>query len=87
MSTDILMPAPAEAVREATLVIWLKQPGDWVAAGEVIAEALTDKANVEIPSPLAGTLEALLAEEGAVVPVGQVIARIAAQPPAEGFRR
>jgi pyruvate/2-oxoglutarate dehydrogenase complex dihydrolipoamide acyltransferase (E2) component len=79
-STEIHMPSPGEAVREATLVVWLKQPGDPVEAGEVLAEALTDKANVEIPSPVTGTLAEILAAEGAVVPVGQAIARI--MPPA-----
>lgn len=79
MSGDMLeipLPSPAEDVREATLAAWLKASGDAVAMGEVIAEALTDKVNVEITAPAAGTLEALLVEEGAVVPVGTPIARL-----------
>jgi pyruvate/2-oxoglutarate dehydrogenase complex dihydrolipoamide acyltransferase (E2) component len=75
-TTEIRMPAPAAGVREATLAVWLKRAGEAVAAGDVIAEALTDKANVEIPAPASGVLEAILVEEGAVVPVGTPIARL-----------
>lgn len=61
---------------EITLVVWLKHAGDHVEAGEVIAEALTEKANVEIESPVTGVLAATLVEEGALVQVGQAIARV-----------
>jgi pyruvate/2-oxoglutarate dehydrogenase complex dihydrolipoamide acyltransferase (E2) component len=72
------IPVPEmEGATEVTLAAWLKQPGDPVAAEEVIAEVLTDKANVEIVSPVAGRLAAQLVEEGAVVAIGQPIARIA----------
>jgi 2-oxoglutarate dehydrogenase E2 component (dihydrolipoamide succinyltransferase) len=67
-----------EGAEEVTLATWLKQPGDHVEAGEVIAEVLTEKANVEVPAPVAGRLAARLVEEGATVAVGQPIARIAA---------
>jgi pyruvate/2-oxoglutarate dehydrogenase complex dihydrolipoamide acyltransferase (E2) component len=73
---EVTLPA-LEGAEEATLAVWLKQPGDPVAAGEVIAEVLTDKANVEIPAPVAGRLAARLVEEGALVRAGQPLARIA----------
>ena len=71
------IPLPAlEEPGEATLAAWLKQEGDRVAAGEIIAEVLTDKVNVEIASPLAGRLVARLVAEGEVVVAGQPIARV-----------
>ena len=73
---EIAMPTVAEDVKEATIAAWLKQPGDRVEEGEIIAEALTDKANVEIPSPVGGVVEALLAEVGDVVAAGRPIARV-----------
>jgi 2-oxoglutarate dehydrogenase E2 component (dihydrolipoamide succinyltransferase) len=61
---------------EITLVAWLKRPGDRIETGEVVAEVLSEKANVEIESPVAGLLAAALVEEGATVVVGQPIARV-----------
>ena len=81
---DIPMPqvgAEDEEVDEVTLVAWLKGPGDRVTESEVIAEAMTEKLNFEIESPVAGVLEEILVEEDATVAVGQPIARIA---PSEG---
>lgn len=65
---------------EITLAAWLKAPGDPVAAGEVIAEVLSEKANVEVESPVAGILEAQLVAEGEIIRIGQLIARVAAAP-------
>lgn len=78
MPTDIEMPQMGADMQEGTLLKWLKQPGDSVARGEIIAEIETDKANIEIESFEAGVLQEVLANEGDVIPVGQVIARIAA---------
>lgn len=75
MSREIVMPNLGEGA-EITLGAWLKRPGDRVEEGEVIAEALTEKVNVEIPSPASGVLEALLVNEGDVVSAGQPIARL-----------
>lgn len=80
---EIQMPSPAPDVREAMIAAWLKSPGDVVAAGEVIAEAQTDKVNVEIPAPAAGTLDVLLVAEGAVVPVGTPIALLRLSSPGD----
>ena len=65
-----------EEVEEATLVAWLKQVGDEVAEGESIAEVMTEKVNVEVESPFAGTLTEILVEEDRAVTAGQPIARI-----------
>jgi pyruvate dehydrogenase E2 component (dihydrolipoamide acetyltransferase) len=78
MPTDIEMPQMGADMQEGTLLKWLKHPGDTVARGEIIAEIETDKANIEIESFEAGVLQEVLANEGDVIPVGQVIARIAA---------
>ena len=61
---------------EATILRWLKKPGDMIALDETILEIATDKVDSEIPSPVAGRLEKILFEENAVVPVGQAIAII-----------
>ena len=66
-----------EEVEEATLVAWLKRVGDEVAEGEAIAEAMTEKINVEVESPVSGVLEEILVEEDHTIAVGQPIARIA----------
>ncbi len=73
---DIPMPQLEEGDEEITLVAWLKQPGDQIAAGEVIAEAMTEKVNVEIESPVAGVLAEILVAEDDTVVVGQPIARV-----------
>ena len=73
---DIPMPRIGEDEDEYPIVAWLKRPGDEIAAGEVIAEAMTEKANVEVESPVAGVLEEILVEEEDTVAVGQPIARV-----------
>lgn len=65
-----------EGATEITLGSWLKAVGDRVEAGEPVAEALTDKVNAEIESPVGGVIEELLVEAGAEVSAGQPIARI-----------
>jgi pyruvate/2-oxoglutarate dehydrogenase complex dihydrolipoamide acyltransferase (E2) component len=74
--TQILIPSLGVGMEEAILLEWLKQPGDEVAEGEAVAEIETDKMNVEVTSPAAGTLSDHLAAEGDAVPVGQPIAAI-----------
>lgn len=70
----ITMPQLGESVTEGTIGRWLKKPGDRVERDESLVEIITDKVNAEIPSPSAGVLERISAEEGAVVAVGQEIA-------------
>ncbi|MGP1283806.1 MAG: 2-oxoglutarate dehydrogenase complex dihydrolipoyllysine-residue succinyltransferase [Parasphingopyxis sp.] len=76
MATDVEVPALGESITEATLGEWLKQPGDAVGRDEPIASLETDKVAVEVPSPVAGTLEEHLVAVGDTIEVGAVIARI-----------
>jgi 2-oxoisovalerate dehydrogenase E2 component (dihydrolipoyl transacylase) len=71
---SIVMPQPGQSVTEGTVVKWLKQVGDHVAADEVIVEIETEKVNVELPSPFDGTLTEILVPEGETVPVGADLA-------------
>jgi len=77
MSIEIRVPTLGESVTEATIVRWLKRPGEAVAQDEPLVELETDKVNLEIPAPAAGVLEAILVEAGKDVAVGTVVGRIA----------
>ena len=72
----VTMPQLGESVAEGTIGKWLKQPGDHVAKYEPLLEVITDKVNAEVPSPFAGVLKEILAEEGATVPNNAEIAII-----------
>jgi pyruvate/2-oxoglutarate dehydrogenase complex dihydrolipoamide acyltransferase (E2) component len=72
----VTMPQLGESVAEGTIGRWLKKPGDRVEKYEPIVEVVTDKVNAEVPSPFAGVLTAILAEEGATVPNNAEIAEI-----------
>jgi pyruvate/2-oxoglutarate dehydrogenase complex dihydrolipoamide acyltransferase (E2) component len=72
----VTMPQLGESVAEGTIGKWLKQPGDTVAQYEPLLEVITDKVNAEVPSPFAGVLKEILAEEGATVPNNAEIAVI-----------
>ncbi|MDE2669648.1 MAG: dihydrolipoamide acetyltransferase family protein [Chloroflexota bacterium] len=74
MAIEVVMPQMGADMTEGTLVRWLKNPGDSVARGDVIAEIETDKATVELEAFDAGVLRQVVASEGDVVPVGEVIA-------------
>jgi 2-oxoisovalerate dehydrogenase E2 component (dihydrolipoyl transacylase) len=76
MTTTLTMPVVGETVTEGTVERWLKKPGDHVDKYEPIVEINTDKVDVELPSPVTGTVKELLAEEGAVVAVGMPLATI-----------
>src|SRR6187401_2835082 len=76
---NLIMPKMGESIMEATILKWLKKPGDMIALDETILEIATDKVDSEIPSPVAGRLEKLLFKENDVVPVGQAIAIIATE--------
>ncbi|OFT83683.1 2-oxoglutarate dehydrogenase, E2 component, dihydrolipoamide succinyltransferase [Corynebacterium sp. HMSC29G08] len=75
-ATDVAMPELGESVTEGTITTWLKSVGDTVEVDEPLLEVSTDKVDTEIPSPVAGTLVEILAEEDDTVEVGEVIARI-----------
>ncbi|MGL6234160.1 MAG: dihydrolipoamide acetyltransferase family protein [Segniliparus sp.] len=75
MST-FLLPDLGEGLADAEIVSWRVHVGEQVALNQVVAEVETAKALVELPSPYSGFVTALLAEEGAVVPVGSPIIAI-----------
>src|SRR3954471_13436100 len=74
--TTVVMPQLGESVVEGTVVRWIAKPGQRVERDEPLVEIATDKANTEVPSPTSGVLVETLAKEGAVVPVGQPLARL-----------
>ncbi len=78
MSTDVILPQWGMNMQEGTLVKWLKQEGDPVSQGEPLVEVETAKLNSELESPAAGIVAHILATEGSTVPVGYVVAIIAA---------
>ncbi|HKM24917.1 MAG TPA: biotin/lipoyl-containing protein, partial [Corynebacterium sp.] len=75
-ATDVEMPELGESVTEGTITQWLKSVGDTVEVDEPLLEVSTDKVDTEIPSPVAGTIIEILADEDDTVDVGEVIARI-----------
>ena len=70
---EFKLPDVGEGLSEAEIVNWLVEVGDEVSEDQPVAEAETDKAVVEVPSPVNGTVKEILAEEGEMVPVGDVI--------------
>src|SRR6478752_2500597 len=76
MATEVTLPALGESVTEGTVTRWLKQVGDSVAVDEALLEVSTDKVDTEIPSPVAGTLLEIKANEDDTVEVGAVLALI-----------
>ncbi len=72
--SEVSMPRLSDTMQEGTITRWLKQPGDEVKKGDIIAEVETDKANMEVESFDAGILEQILVKEGETVPIGQTIA-------------
>ncbi|MDO5684030.1 MAG: biotin/lipoyl-containing protein, partial [Propionibacteriaceae bacterium] len=72
----ITMPDIGEGIAEAELIEWLVAVGDEVAADAPLAEVTTDKARVQIPSPVAGTVQRLGAEPGDLVAVGAELIRL-----------
>ncbi|MBV8789472.1 MAG: 2-oxoglutarate dehydrogenase, E2 component, dihydrolipoamide succinyltransferase, partial [Mycobacterium sp.] len=75
-ATPVLMPELGESVTEGTVTRWLKKVGDSVSVDEALVEVSTDKVDTEIPSPVAGVLVSITADEDATVPVGGELARI-----------
>ncbi|KIL34189.1 branched-chain alpha-keto acid dehydrogenase subunit E2 [Cohnella kolymensis] len=74
--TEVTLPHLAESLVSATVGRWLKQPGDYVQEYEVLCELITDKVNVEMPSPMEGTLTRILVQEGDIADVGAAICLI-----------
>ena len=76
MSEKILVPALGESITEATVAKWLKSVGDPVEADEPVVELETDKVNLEVPSPINGTIGDIKFKDGDVVKVGAVLGSI-----------
>ena len=76
MSIEIHVPALGESISDATIARWIKKAGDTVVADEPIVELETDKVTLEVPSPVAGKLDEIVAVEGDTVEVGSLLARV-----------
>jgi len=74
--TKVVMPKLSEAMETGKLLRWLKQEGDRISGGDIVAEIETDKADIELEAFGSGVLRKLLVAPGAVVPVGGLIAVI-----------
>jgi len=75
---DVVLPQLGETVTEGTITRWFKKVGDSVAADEALFEVSTDKVDTEVPSPVAGVLLEIRANEGDTVPVNGVVAVVGA---------
>ena len=76
MSEKILVPVLGESINEATVSKWLKKEGDAVEADEPIVELETDKVNLEVPSPVSGTLTEINSKDGSIVEVGALLGSV-----------
>ncbi|HEY2386913.1 MAG TPA: dihydrolipoamide acetyltransferase family protein [Candidatus Binatia bacterium] len=76
MSVEIVMPKLSDTMEEGTILRWLKQVGDQVARGDVIAEVETDKADMELEASAAGVLREIKVQEGQSAVVGAVLALV-----------
>ena len=77
MSKDIKVPTLGESVVEATIGKWFKNEGDFVKADEPLVELETDKVTVEVPAPVSGKLEKIVAAAGTTVTIGALLGTIA----------
>jgi 2-oxoglutarate dehydrogenase E2 component (dihydrolipoamide succinyltransferase) len=76
MPTDVIMPQMGESIFEGTITKWLKKAGERVEKDEPLFEISTDKVDAEIPSPVAGVLTEIKAQQGTTVEVNAVVAVI-----------
>ena len=70
---DVTLPSLGESVTEGIITQWFKKIGDSVARDEAIFEVSTDKVDSEMPSPFAGVLTQILAQEGDTVQTGAIV--------------
>lgn len=77
MATDVKLPELGEGVTEGELVKWTVKVGDVVKADQTVAEIMTDKATVEVPSPVAGVVKELKFKKGEIIKVESVILTLA----------
>ncbi len=76
MSEKIIVPVLGESITEATVSKWLKIEGETVEVDEPIVELETDKVNLEVPSPVSGTLTKINSKDGSVVEVGALLGMV-----------
>ncbi|HKZ36449.1 MAG TPA: biotin/lipoyl-containing protein, partial [Chryseolinea sp.] len=76
---ELIMPKMGESIMEATILSWLKKPGDKIEQDESVLEVATDKVDTEVPSTHAGVLKEILAQKGQIVQVGKPIAILAVE--------
>ena len=76
MRVEVILPKWGMQMTEGDLTEWLVSPGDHVVEGDPIAIVETEKVETELPSPVSGRIAKLVAEEGATVLVGSVVAYI-----------
>ena len=74
--TEVRVPTLGESVTEATVATWFKQPGDNINMDEMLCELETDKVTVEVPSPAAGVMGSIIAQEGSVVSMDALLTTI-----------
>lgn len=77
MITKVIMPKLGETMEEGEIIKWLKKEGDGVKEGELLLEITTDKADMEIEATASGVVRKIVAQEGKVVPITEIIAYIA----------
>ncbi len=76
MAVEVTIPKLGLTMQEATVVRWLKKPGETVESGEALLEIETEKITCEVESPATGTLKEIVVGEGTVAPVAAVIGLI-----------
>src|SRR4051794_35950355 len=76
MSLELKVPGIGESIQEATVGLWKKAEGDFVAIDEPLVEIESEKATLEVPSPGAGVLKKILRKQGDTVTIGEVLAEI-----------
>ena len=76
---ELIMPKMGESIMEATILSWLKKPGDKIEQDESVLEVATDKVDTEVPSTHGGILKEILAKQGEIVKVGKAIAIISTE--------
>ena len=86
MSLELKVPGIGESIQEATVGVWKKAEGDFVAVDEPLVEIESEKATLEVPSPGAGVLKKILRKQGDTVSIGEVLAEIddSAKPDGKG---
>src|SRR5690554_2379141 len=73
---NIVMPKLGESILEGTITKWFVKEGDTIEEDDMLFEVATDKVDSEIPSPVDGTISKIFQQEGALVPVGEIVAII-----------